>query len=273
MRERLVAFRVLASEAFRDGLRRRFAAVLAALLVIGLLGAETCTGLGSGELVYNGREIDPRAVAGFVAPLLYAFEILALVVTAGVLASDHLARPLADGSAALWLARPVGRGAFAGARLAGALGVVAAGGVVLLGGTGGLLVGRQGLAVGPALAGAAAGGLDAIVVGALAMAASLGLGRSAVLLLVTFGVPFVGLANTLVLGAQLVAPEAHFGGLIGAVDRFGPPLGTAVLAAVAAWNPHVEAQGAFASVLPRLLLWAAGSAALLVLSFRRRELA
>jgi hypothetical protein len=104
------------------------------------------------------------------------------------------------------------------------------------------------------------------------MSASLVLGRTAVLLLAVAGIPYVALANAVVLVGQLVHPDVELGGLLGAVDRFGPPLGTAVIAAVAPWNPHVEASGAFAPAFGRLALWAAGSVVLLALTFRRVEI-
>lgn len=265
------AFRVLAAEAFRDGLRRRLAFVVAVTLLLGLAGAQSCTNLGGG-LSFNGETLPPHVVGGFVAPFLFAAQALTVLSIAGLLASDLLARPLAEGSAVLWLARPVSRGGWACARLAGALGVTLASGALLLGGTGAMLVLRQGVSIGPALMAAAATALGSVVVAALAMAASLVLGRSAVALIVVIALFFVVAANTAGFAIELFGSEMPLGPILGPIDRFGPPLFRTVLAAVVAWNPHVAVHGVFAAVMLRLAVWAAGSVALLVFAFRRREI-
>ncbi|HTY18545.1 MAG TPA: hypothetical protein VMH82_12530 [Myxococcota bacterium] len=267
----LRAFAALAAEAFRDGLRRRFAFAIALFLLAAGMGAESCTSLGSASFSVNQHALPPEVLAGFVAPLLLSWQALAVLVITGVIAADHLARPLAEGSASLWLARPVSRDTFAAARLAGALCIGLGAGVLLLGTSAALVVARQHLAVGPALAAAGATALGALAVGALAMAASLALGRSAVLLLVIGGVPSIALANAVVLMGQLLHPDLEVGGVLGAIDRFGPPLGTAVFAAVAPWNPHVDATGALGPALGRLAVWALGATALLALAFRHTE--
>jgi ABC-type transport system involved in multi-copper enzyme maturation permease subunit len=273
------AFVILAVEAFRDGLRRRLALVVAVALVLGIASAHSCTQLGSGDFSVNGRELDRHMVAGFLAPLLFAFQALTVLAIAGLVASDHLARPLAEGNAVLWLARPVSRHAWAGARLVGATAIALAAGLVLLGGTGTLLVLRQGVAVAPAFAAAGATALGALVVASLAMAASLSLGRSAVTLLVLIGLALVVIANGysvalgIGIGAGAVSPDAaEFGGLLGAIDRYGPPLFSSIAAAVAAWNPHVETHGLLAATLMRLGVWAVAGVALLLATFARREI-
>jgi len=268
----LRAFVALTGEAFRDGLRRRFTFAVALFLLAAGMGAESCTDLGSASFSVNQRSIPPEVLAGLLAPLLMAWQALAVLVITGVVAAGHLARPLVEGSAALWLARPVSRETFAAARLAGALGVGLGAGALLLGTSAGLVVARQHLPVSPALAAALATALGALAVGSLAMAASLVLGRSAVLVLVFGGVPCVALANTVTLVGQLVHPEAQLGGWLGAVDRYGPPLGTAIAAALAPWNPHVDATGTLGPALARLGVWAAGGVLLLALAFRHTEL-
>lgn len=268
----LRTFRIFAAEAFRDGLRRRLGFAVAVVLAIGLAGAQTCTQFGNGGLNINGEVVDGRIVGGFLAPVLFAFQAWAVLAIAGLLAADHLARPLAEGSAVLWLSRPVSRGVWAGARLAGALGVSLACGALLLGGTGALLVLRQGVAVAPALDAAAATALGALVVAALAMAASLAVGRMAVILLVLLGLVFVAFANGVGLANEMAHPEVAIGGLVGAVDHYGPPLFTAIVGAVVQWNPHVDPGDSFAHAMLRLAVWAVGSVALLIAAFRRREI-
>ncbi len=264
-------FALLAIEAARDALRRRFAVAIAVVLALSLLWVRSCTDFGN--VTFDQRAVDPALIAGFLAPVLFSLQALAVLLMAGVLASDHLARPLADGSSALWLARPVSRGAYAGARLAGALAVALGAGAVLLGGTAALLAARHGVDLAPAALGAAAAGLGAVVVAALAMATSLAVGRTAVLLAVLVAVPLQGFANALGLALAVVQPDAALPDVLATIDRFGPPLGTAVFAAVAAWNPHVDASEALLPAFGRLALWAAGALALLVAVFRRTDIA
>jgi ABC-type transport system involved in multi-copper enzyme maturation permease subunit len=268
----LRAFAVLAGEAFRDGLRRRLALAVAVILVLGLASAQSCTQIGGGELAIDGRAVDPQVVGGFLAPLLFSLQALSVLAIAGLVAADHLARPLAEGSAPLWLARPVSRRVFAAARLAGALAVALAAGALLLGGTGALLLARQHVALAPALAAAAATALGGVAVASLAMAASLVVGRAAVVLLVLLGLAFVTAANGVGLVSELVHPEVEIGGVVGAVDRYGPPLFRSIAAAVAAWNPHVDAGDVYPQAMARLALWSVAGVALLLALFQRREI-
>lgn len=262
---------MLAIEAARDALRRRFALALAVLLVLSLAWVNTCTGIGT-DVVLDDHRLDPALVAGFLAPILFSLQAMAVLWGTGVLASDHLARPIAEGSAALWLARPVSRAAWGGARLAGALAVALGAGAVLLGGTALLLARRHGVDLAPAAVASLATALGAVVVGALAAAASLAVGRTAVLLAVAVGVPLQFCANAAGLAIALVESGARLPSLLAALDGFGPPLGTAVFAATAAWNPHVRVDGVLLPVLGRLALWAAGAIGLLLLACRRTEL-
>jgi ABC-type transport system involved in multi-copper enzyme maturation permease subunit len=268
----LRAFRIFAGEAFRDGLRRRLALAVGLVLLMGLFGSQTCTQFGAGTIDVNGEAIDGSVVGGYLAPLLFGFQAWAVLAIAGLLAADHLARPLAEGSAVLWLARPVSRHIWVLARLTGALGVVLLCGAALLGGTSAMLVLRQGVAIEPALLAAAATALGALVVASFAMAASLAVGRSAVVLIVLLTLAFVAFANATGLVTELAHPEVEVGGLVGAVDRYGPPLFTAITGAVAKWNPHVDPGDTFAQAMIRLALWAAAGVALLLSMFRSREI-
>ena len=268
----LRAFGILAGEALRDGLRRRLAFAVALVLFIGLAGSQTCTNFGAGGIDINGELVDGKVIGAFLAPLLFGFQAWAVLAIAGLLAADHLARPLAEGSAVLWLARPVSRHTWVLARLGGALGVALLCGAALLGGTGALLVLRQGVAIEPALLAGAATALGALVVASFAMAASLAVGRSAVILIVLLGLAFVAFANGIGLATELAHPDVEVGGLVGAVDRYGPPLFTAIAGAVAEWNPHVDPGDTFSQSMLRLALWAAGGVALLIAAFRSREI-
>lgn len=266
------AFLVLTAEAFRDGLRRRLALVVAVTLVIGLASAQSCTQMGVGDVRLGEQAIDAKVIAGFLAPLLYLFQALNVLAIAVLVAADHLARPLAEGNAVLWLARPVSRRAWAGARLAGALAIALLAGLVLLGGTGAMLIVRQGVGVVPALAGAAATALGAVVMASLAMAASLLVGRSAVVLVMLLALSLVVVANGIGIATTLAHAEVELGGVLGAIDRFGPPLLTSIAAGVAPWNPHVEPGEAFPFTMGRLALWAIAGIALVLVLFQRREI-
>jgi ABC-type transport system involved in multi-copper enzyme maturation permease subunit len=267
----LHGFAALATEATRDALRRRFAIAVAVALALALSWAHTCTRL-TGTVVVDQHQLDPAVAAGLFAPALFSFQALTVLVVAGVLASDHLARPLADGSALLWLSRPVSRTSYAAARLVGSLVVGLGAGAILLGGTAALLVSRSGVAVAPVWVAAGATALAMAVVASVAMALSLVLGRLAVLLAVVFGTPLQFFANAVSLGVALVHPGLAAPGLLDTLDRWGPPLGTAVFAAVSAWNPHLDAGAILGPALLRLALWAAAAVALLVAGFRRVEI-
>ena len=270
MTDALRTFLVLAGEACRDGVRRRFVVVVGLLLFVGLGATESCTDAGVEGVVVNGQALDAQATAGFLAPVLFAAQALLVVVMAGVLASDHLARPLGEGSALLWLARPVSRGSYAAARLVGVLSVALGAGLILLSGTGGMLVARQGLAVVPALIAAVGMALGCVVVSAFAMAASLSLGRTAVLLLVVIGVPFIAASNAWAFLSMLIQAEGESSGISGALLDFGPPIGLGIFAPLAVWNPYVEESPA-ASLLLRLFLWALGALGVLWWGVRRVE--
>ena len=268
----LRAFRIFAGEAFRDGLRRRLAFAVALVLLMGLFGAQTCTQFGTGSIDVDGEAIDGNVVGGFLAPLLFGFQAWAVLAIAGLLAADHLARPLAEGSAVLWLARPVSRHTWVLARLAGALGVALLCGATLLGGTGAMLVARQGVAIEPALLAAAATALGAVVVAAFAMAASLALGRGAVILVVLSRSPSWrsrtepgSPPNSRTRASRSAASSAPST----ATDT---PLFTAIAGAVALWNPHVDPGDTFVHSMIRLALWAAAGIALLLSVFRSREI-
>ena len=262
----LRSFRLLAAEALQDAVRRRVVAAIAVVSVLSLLAIDGCTSCASATLVVNGEPRQLPQVAG--ATGLLAFSVLALwcIVLAGVLAAEHLIQPLDDGSAALSLARPVGRGSFAFARLSGALALALATGAVLLGTDASLLHGRAGLPLGPALAGAAAFALGAITTAALSMTLSLWIGRIANVLLVFAGVGATALANALSLAGH--GP----GGVLGLLDRFGPPLASSLAMALSAWVPDLELHAEPASLVFRGVLWAGGSLVALFVAFARVEI-
>ena len=147
----LTQFRTLAGEAVLDAVRRRIVAAIAVVSVLSLMLVDTCTTCSGGELVVNGEVREMASIAGWSGTVTFIVLGLWSIVLAGVLASEHLAQTLTDGSATLTLARPVGRGTFALARLTGALAIAFVTGAVLLGGTALFLSARSGLSTGPAL--------------------------------------------------------------------------------------------------------------------------
>lgn len=250
----------------RDALRNRVGLfALAAALVVGLF-ADRCTGVGGGTFVLNGRPYDVSDGAKLVGPVLYGLCALLLVWISAFLACDALARPLSDGTAPLWLSRPVGRGTYALSRLAGSLGLSVGAGILVLLVVTGLLNARLGLPPAPALLGLAVFAANAWVVAAIAMALALFLPRVVALAAVSIGIQLVVVANLL----RMVAETE--GGMLQAIDRFGPPLGTGLVYALSPWF----AEGATASdwIGPafRTLFWGGAASAFLVVAFRRREL-
>jgi len=259
-------FAALAREALADALRRRLVLAVAVASLLSLQGVESCTSCGSATFVRDGQRVELPDVAGISAMVVMVACALWTLLLAGFLASDHLAEPLEDGSAALLLARPVGRGRFALARLAGALAIALASGALLLVATGALLHARQGLPWWPVLPAFAACAAAASTVGALAMLASLYLPRVATVLLVLMGVAGVAAVNLAALfGAEL-------GGLVAAVERFGPPLVSPVALALRDWIAPTAVPGDALMLALRQIAWMLASAALLVHCFQRVEL-
>lgn len=261
------AFGLLTGEALRDAVRRRIVPVIAVVSLLSLFGVDTCTSCGSTATVVSDGERVPLAdVAGWSGLVLYSALALWTAVLAGILAADHLSETLDDGSANLILARPVSRSVFVLARLAGALAVALATGVVLLSATTVLLHVRGDLAFAPALAAGAACALGALTVAALAMVSSLLLPRIATALLVLASVAAVAWVNGLSLAG------AGLGGALGVLDRFGPPLLSAVVLGLAPWIAPAELSTLAPYTVLRLLLWAGAALALLVGVFGRVEI-
>ena len=259
------AFGWLAREALADALRRRIAAAVAVAALASVLMLDSCTSCAPSVTV-EGEVRELTELAGAAGLGTFVMLGLWVIALAGVLASDHLRSTLEDGSALLSLARPVSRDSFALARLAGVLGLTLGAGVVVLGAAGALLSVRNGLAPAPAVWAGLACALGAVVVAALAMAASLVLPRAATLLLVLGGVWLVALANGLGSFTQL-------GGWLGWIHDVGPPLGSAMALALSPWLEAggVQIAGDGMQVSGRLVAWAIASVLALVGGFRRVE--
>lgn len=258
-------FGALLAEAIRDAVRRRIVAGVVIVCVLSVMMLDTCTSCG-GEVMINGEMRSVADIQGGLGGLTIVVLGLWVVVLAGVLAADHLRETLEDGSARMSLARPVARATFAFARLAGALSIALATGVVLLGAASALLAARSDLPVAPALGAAAACAVGSVVVASFAMAASLVLPRMATVLLVFAGVGMVVLANVV---ARLAEGAL---GVLGAIDRFGPPFASALAAPLAGWVPDVAQDADEVGLILRLLLWAVLGLASLAWGFRRSEL-
>lgn len=255
-------FRTLASEAVGDAVRRRIVPVIAVVSLLSLLLVDSCTSCAP-TITQNGVPIEVPEIAGWTGMVIYAVLALWAMVLAGVLGSDHLAETLADGSASLVLARPVGRATFALSRLAGVLAIALATGALLLGGTAVLLHARHGVAVSAAVWGGLACALGAVVVASLAMTASLFLPRIATVLAVLAGVGVIAGINAIGLSG------VELGGVAWGIDRFGPPLGSAVVAALAPWIAPVEVHADPLVLAVRIAAWAVAGVALLAVVFRR----
>jgi len=262
----LTQFRTLAGEAVLDAVRRRIVAAIAVVSLLSLMLVDSCTTCSGGEVIVNGEIREMANIAGWTGTVTFAVLGLWSIVLAGVLASEHLAQTLADGSATLALARPVGRGTFAFARLAGCLAIALATGAVLLGGTMLFLHARSNLPTGPALVAGVSCAAGAVTLAALAMTASLYLPRIATVLLVFVATGAITLANLLAMFRDATD------GVMGAIDRFGPPLCTSIAVALSPWIDEVRVPGSPLEIAMRHAIWAAASIALLWAAFRRVEL-
>ena len=260
------AFRTLGVEAFADAMRRRIVPVIIVISLLSLMAVDSCTSCASGQLDVNGQAMQIADIAGWTGMVIFCLLTLWTMILAGVIASDHLASPLSDGSAALALARPVSRNTFALSRLAGALAIAYLTGALLLGGTAALLIARSGADPGAALWAGLACAAGSFTVACLSMTSSLWLPQIATTLLVFASVSAVALVNAVgQFGTQ-------FGGLLAAIEDYGPPLATSVLVALGPWIEPTELRGDPFELAIRSLLWCAGSAGLLLASFRRLEL-
>jgi hypothetical protein len=124
---------------------------------------------------------------------------------------------------------------------------------------------RSGVALANAFAAALACALGATTVASLAMMASLFLPRIATVLAVLAGVGVIASINAISLfGAEL-------GGVSWVIDRFGPPLGSAMVAALAPWIEPAQVPAAGFELAVRSVAWAVASMALLVVVFRRSD--
>ena len=171
-------FCALAGEAFRDATRRKIVPVVVVFALLSLLAVDSCTSCaGSSQVVQNGEQVSVDDISGWTGMLIFAVLSLWTMVLAGLLASDHLAETILDGSANLVLARPVRRSEFALARLTGALGIAYVTGAVVLTVSAYLLHLRNGVPLGAAIWAGLACAAGALVVAALAMALSLHLSR------------------------------------------------------------------------------------------------
>lgn len=258
-------FPALTLEALRDGTRRRIVPVIVAISLLSLLALDSCTAC-AGNLQVEAQGAVVTGVSGWTALIIFVVLGLWVQILAGVLAADHLAECVDDGSAVLVLARPVRRDVFAWARLAGALAVALGSGALLLGMAIVLLHARQGVEVAPALTAMFACAMGGVVVASLSMAASLHLPRVATALAAVTSVGAIAAVN---LTAQL-GLELH--GIPLWLDRYGPPLATAMIQALGTWVEPAELQGDPLADAVRLLIWAVLAQGLLLASFRRIEL-
>jgi hypothetical protein len=259
-------FWVLAREALGDALRRRLVLAIGIASLLSLQLVNSCTSCGKASVTRDGQAVAMPEMAGMGALAVAIACTLWTLILAGALASDHLDEPLDDGSAALVLARPVGRATFALARLAGVLAIALVSGAVLLGGAGLLLHARQGLSLAPLLGAYAATAAGAATVGALAMAASISAPRIATLLAVLMSVGAVAAVNVTGLFG------ASFGVLATLIDDYGPPLVSSVAFALSDWIAPTLVPGNALGLALRHLVWLLASVALLIHAFRRIEI-
>lgn len=260
-------FRALLGEAINDAVRRRIVPAIAVVSLMSLMMVDGCTScVAAPTIVQNGVPVEIPEVAGWTGMVIFAVLALWTMVLAGVLASDHLAEVLDDGTAPLVLSRPVSRANFVTARLGGVLVISLVTGIILLGGTAVLLVIRNGVSFGAAIGGGLACALGATVVASLAMSASLYLPRIATVMAVLVGVGTIASLNAIGMFS------VELGGVAWAIDRFGPPLGTSVVTALSSWIAPTEVPTDPLEVWIRAVAWAVAGVSLLVVVFRTQDI-
>ena len=260
-------FCALAGEAFRDAMRRRIVPVVAVFALLSLLAVDSCTSCaGSSQIVENGTEVSTNDISGWTGMLIFTVLSLWTMVLAGLLASDHLAETVLDGSANLILARPVRRSEFALARLAGSLGIAYATGAVVLTVSAYLLHLRNGVSLGAAIWAGLACAAGALVVAALAMTLSLLLARVATAMSVLFFVGAITLVNAFTLFGASLGRLGHI------LQHFTPPLCTAVVMALKPWIAPVDPEIDPPIMALKLAFWMVASVLILLATFQKREL-
>jgi len=271
------AFALLTLAALRAAARSFGIWAVALLCALSLLFLQTCAGCaGAGTLVLNGESLLLGGALSELTALAMALGLAAMLVwLAGLLGVDPLRRSLRDGSAALALARPVSRSAFALAQLAGVLTVAWSAAALLLGAAAWLLGARLGLNTAPLLGLGLACALGCVVSAALALAASTRLPR----LVTTLGVCLMLLPLDLLLALGALPPGAATW-----LARLWPPLISSLLAPLLDWLPGWLPAGLLpfgagalleldpALLLLRLACWALLALVLLVLSLQTLEL-
>ncbi len=257
----------LAGEALRDATRRRIVPVIAVSALLSLLAVNSCTScVGSSDLARGGSSVSLEDISGWTGMLIFSVLSLWTMLLAGLLASDHLAETVSDGSANLVLARPVRRSEFALARLAGALGIAYATGALVLTVSAYLLHLRHGVPLAAALWAGLACAAGSLVVAALAMALSLFLARIGTALSVLF---FIGAVVFVDVFALFGVSLGKLGEILG---HLLPPLCAAVVVALEPWIVPVTPQLDASAVLLKLGFWMIASVLILLVSFQKREL-
>ena len=118
----------------------------------------------------------------------------------------------------------------------------------------------------PALVAGISCAVGAVTLAALAMTASLYIPRIATVMLVFVATGAITLANLVGMFRDAT------GGVMGAIDRFGPPLCTSIALALSPWIDEVSVPGSSLEIAIRHAGWAVASIALLVVVFGRLEL-
>jgi ABC-type transport system involved in multi-copper enzyme maturation permease subunit len=258
--------RLLTAEGVRDAARRRVVPAVLVFCFLSLAMVNSCTSCNADVQISGNDSSAALDILGWAGVGVFSVLALWAITLAGLLAADHLAASLEDGSALLVLARPVSRASFALSRLIGSLAVSIGAGLVLMGGATFFLAARSDLAIAPALLATLAAVLSSVCIAALAMAASLYLPRVAVFIMVLGGVALISIVNWM---SFTGAEQSMFFTLL---NGFGPPLASSLAHVLAPWSDQAPAAGALLSVSVRLVVWAVGSIALLLFVFERREL-
>ncbi len=256
--------RWLTAQAVRDASQRRLVPAVLVISVLSLFMMDSCTSCNANVVVQGEPQaIDLSSLAG-----LLTFGLLAVwsIALAGLLASDHLREIFDDGSATLWLARPISRPTLALGRLLGSLIVSLGAALLLCVGASFFLSIRGDLPLLPALWATLSVLSSCTTIAALAMMASLFLPRLVTVLIVFGG---VGLMAVLNLAAAAGRPLA---GLYFVLHQFGPPVLSAVMAALSPWWATGPVEISVWDVVIRSVSWAIGSLGLLLIVFDQIEL-
>ena len=256
--------RFLVVHAVRDASQKRLVPAVLVLSLLSLFVMDSCSSCNTNIVVQG--EATTVDLSSFAGVLMFGLLSVWSISLAGLLAADHLREIFEDGSAFLWLSRPISRPTLALGRLLGSLIISLGAALILCGGASFFLSVRGNLPLAPALLATLSVLVSCASIAALSMLSSLFVPRVVNFLLVFGAVGSISVLNLATVGGRSIS------GLFFVLDQFGPPLMTAIVAALVPWWSSSSVVIPFWDIVIRSFIWFFGSIVLLLVVFDQSEL-